>query len=192
MATDLTQTHKDQLSGWINSSKRHKFTLLYRASRDGCTVQAFHSRCDNKGPTVTVLYNTNKSVYGGYTAVNWHSNGAYVNDANAFLFRLDYNGVAQAQMFSIKNPTKAIYADSGYGPTFGAHDLHTFTGTINKSGTYYTLNGNTTGLGVTYDFQGQNFNSVMNGHLQVLDMDVYSVEGKSGYVFRSVTQLATT
>ncbi|XP_069123068.1 interferon-induced protein 44-like [Argopecten irradians] len=177
MAKELTQTHKSQLSKWIGSSKSHKFTLLYKISRDGCDAQTFHTYCDNKGPTVTVLYNTNNSVYGGYTAASWNCNGAYIPDPKAFLFKLEYNGARQPMKFPNKtNGTNAIYGASGYGPTFGGHDLHSFTNSINKSGNYFPLNGNTNGLGGTYDFQGQNYNSVMNGHLQVLDLEVYRVE----------------
>ncbi|XP_060083036.1 interferon-induced protein 44-like [Ylistrum balloti] len=177
MATELTQIHKNHLSRWISSSKKHKYTLLYKISRDGCCSTTFHSFCDNKGPTVTILYNTNNSVYGGYTAVSWNSNGAYAIDAKAFLFRLEYNGSNQPMKFPIKtNGTNAIYGHASYGPTFGGHDLHSFANTVNKSGTYFPLNGNVNGWGVTYDFQGQNYNSVMNGNLQVLDLEVYSVE----------------
>ncbi|XP_033754690.1 interferon-induced protein 44-like [Pecten maximus] len=177
MAIELTPTHKNQLSKWIGSSKTHKFTLLYKISRDGCNAQTFHSYCDNKGPTITVFYNTNNSVYGGYTAVSWNSNGAYYTDANAFLFKLKFDGAEQPMKFPNKtNGTSAIYGASGYGPTFGGHDLNSFTKSINKSGTHFPLNGNTNRLGATYDFQGQNYNSVMNGHLQVLDLEVYHVE----------------
>ncbi|XP_021375407.1 interferon-induced protein 44-like isoform X2 [Mizuhopecten yessoensis] len=177
MATELTQTHKDQLSKWIDSTKNYKFTLLYKISRDGCVAPTFHSLCDNKGPTVTVLYNTDKSVYGAYTAVNWQSNGAYSVDAKAFLFKLEYNGTAQPMKFPNKTGgTNAIYGNASYGPTFGGHDLHSFSATVNKSGNNFPLNGNTNGFGGTYDMQGQNYNSVMNGHLQVLDLEVYSIE----------------
>ena len=52
--------------------------LLYRASRDGWTGANFHSRCDNKGPTVIVVsgYYQNPGkrpnidhdiIFGGYT-----------------------------------------------------------------------------------------------------------------------------
>ncbi|RIA83292.1 hypothetical protein C1645_834041 [Glomus cerebriforme] len=31
----------------------YRLNLLYRASRDGSTVAAFHEKCDNKGATIT-------------------------------------------------------------------------------------------------------------------------------------------
>ena len=41
-----------------------------RASRDGFTASAFHSRCDNKGPTVTVV-NSDGNIFGGFTESAW-------------------------------------------------------------------------------------------------------------------------
>ena len=44
--------------------------LLYRASRDGWGASNFHSCCDNKGPTVTVVKSGNY-IFGGYTEHEW-------------------------------------------------------------------------------------------------------------------------
>ncbi|XP_033728204.1 interferon-induced protein 44-like [Pecten maximus] len=177
MSTLLKQAHKDQLSKWITPSTRHKFTLLYKINLDGCNAQTFHSYCDYKGPTVTVLYNTDNSVYGGYTAASWNSNGGFITDDQAFLFKLEYNGKAQPVKFPIHTDgNNAIYGQDNYGPTFGrGHDLKCFWETVNKTGTYFTLNGETN-VGNTYNMKGQDKNSVMNGHLNVLELEVYSVE----------------
>ena len=45
--------------------------LLYRASRNGWAASNFHSCCDNKGPTVTVVRSSNGYVFGGYTEQPW-------------------------------------------------------------------------------------------------------------------------
>ena len=46
--------------------------LLYRASRNGWAATNFHSCCDNKGPTVTVVRSSNGYyVFGGYTEQPW-------------------------------------------------------------------------------------------------------------------------
>ena len=44
--------------------------LLYRASRDGWAASSFHSCCDNKGPTVTVIKSGNY-IFGGYSEGEW-------------------------------------------------------------------------------------------------------------------------
>ncbi|KAM6921971.1 LOW QUALITY PROTEIN: interferon-induced protein 44 [Xenentodon cancila] len=41
--------------------------LLYQASVHGFTAAAFHQRCDNVAPTVSVGYNASGYVFGGYT-----------------------------------------------------------------------------------------------------------------------------
>ena len=43
---------------------------LYCASRNGWAASNFHSCCDNKGPTVTVIKSGNY-IFGGYTDNDW-------------------------------------------------------------------------------------------------------------------------
>jgi hypothetical protein len=38
-------------------NKTSKGNLLYRATRDGFTSKAFHSKCDGKGNTITIIKN---------------------------------------------------------------------------------------------------------------------------------------
>ncbi|XP_022784312.1 BTB/POZ domain-containing protein KCTD21-like, partial [Stylophora pistillata] len=45
--------HRSTLNGWL--PQPGKWQLLFRGFRDGFTAQAFHSKCDNKGPTVTIV-----------------------------------------------------------------------------------------------------------------------------------------
>ena len=57
-------------TGAIEDIAMARDNLLYRASRDGWTASNFHSCCDNKGPTVTVIQNGNY-IFGGYTEHEW-------------------------------------------------------------------------------------------------------------------------
>ena len=63
----LTQEHAKILLGMI-PYKSGKWRLLFRASRDG--FEAFHSKCDDKGPTVTVLQ-SGSFIFGGFTEAEW-------------------------------------------------------------------------------------------------------------------------
>ena len=45
---------------------------MYRASRDDWVSSNFHSYCDNKGPTATVIKSEN-NIFGGYTEQSWDS-----------------------------------------------------------------------------------------------------------------------
>lgn len=67
--SDQVQTLRE-LTGFPNG-KEH---LLYRGSKDNWSPVQFHSCCDDKGPTVTVIKveTTNrKYIFGGYTDQSW-------------------------------------------------------------------------------------------------------------------------
>ena len=43
-----------------------QWSLLYRSSRDGCRASDFHSHCDNKPRTLTIIKATSGNIFGGY------------------------------------------------------------------------------------------------------------------------------
>ena len=183
MTDRLTTAFKRQLEEWIGAGPK-TFDLLYSISKDGCNATAFHQKCDNKGPTVTILYNAQGTVYGGYTSVNWNTarNGNYEVDATAFMFRLMYNGSLAACKFPCINPTNALYQHSNYGPLFGSgHDLNTFNGTINKSGDTFPLNGSVN-MNKGFSSQGIPNNEINNGTMAVVELEVYQVTSMLPYV----------
>ena len=45
----MNEEHRSTLKAWL-PPQDGKWKLLFRASQDGFTAQAFHGRCDNKGP----------------------------------------------------------------------------------------------------------------------------------------------
>lgn len=171
----LRKPYRDQLVTWIG--RPCHFQLLYKISIDGCSASTFHQKCDGQGATVTVLYNTNKTIFGGYLSQSWHSNVDYIYDSNAFLFRLQLNGSSDPFNFPVKNATYAGYGHSSQGPTFGSgHDIYTFSGTITRSGKAFPLNGGFN-FGSCYNLNGQDVNSITNNSLQVTDLEVYRVIG---------------
>ena len=172
----LKKAYKDQLVTWIG--RPCHFRLLYKISTDGCSAQTFHQKCDGQGATVTVLYNTNNTIFGGYLSQSWNSIGVYINDLSAFLFRLQYNGSSNPLKFPVSQAAYAGYGDSSYGPTFGGgNDIYTFSGNINKSGNYFPLNGYVHGTGNSYNLNRQNSSTITNDNLQVTDLEFYSVIG---------------
>ena len=60
------------------------FKLLYRATEDGNTAQAFHQKCDNISGTLTIVKTTKGLRFGGYTEQIWNHNGGV---------RTDYKGI---------------------------------------------------------------------------------------------------
>lgn len=166
-----------QMNKWLEGDK--KYTILYKASRDGCCATTFHNRCNNRGPTVTLLYNTYDSVFGGYTSVSWRSVGGYQTDVKAFLFRLyNYANWSPAKM-PVRNSSYSIYDVASSGPTFGSGpDLITFTGELQTHYEYFNLN-RTANFGHSYDSNGQSSSSMSNGNMQIKDIEVYLIEGRN-------------
>ena len=93
-----------------------KTQLLYKGSRDGWNYNDFHSRCDNKGPSVTLFYTSEGRKCGGFTSQSWDSKTLRKFDSKSFIFSLDNKSV-----FPINNPEIAIYCGSNIGPAFGSN-----------------------------------------------------------------------
>jgi hypothetical protein len=114
-----------------------KSLLIYKATRDGFGASSFHSKCDGKANTVTIIKSNYNNVFGGYTSAAWSSLSGFGQDANAFIFSLRKNGVSYSDIFRVTNPDKAIYSVSNYGPTFGGgHDIYVRDNSIIVTGSY--------------------------------------------------------
>ena len=70
----LSSDQRESLVNWLKESRtinNNSLTkLLYSASCDGWAASKFHSCCDNKGPTVTVVKSGNY-IFGGFTDQSW-------------------------------------------------------------------------------------------------------------------------
>ena len=61
------------LDNWLKpvvQSKSSYWKRCWRASVDGWAASTFHSGCDNKGPTVTII-KVGQYIFGGYTSDSW-------------------------------------------------------------------------------------------------------------------------
>ena len=67
---DEMQFILDQISGFHDGVKLKRRFLM---SRDGKRAIEFHRRCDNKGPTITLIRTAGGVVCGGYTSQPWRS-----------------------------------------------------------------------------------------------------------------------
>ncbi len=107
----------------VEITKSSDGILLYRATRDGFDSQAFHSKCDGKRNTITIIKNNLNYVFGGYASSAWSSSGNFINDPNAFLFSLRRDGVSFKDKFTVKFAEFALYGHSSYGPSFGYNGI---------------------------------------------------------------------
>jgi hypothetical protein len=91
---------KELLSDWLGY-RQLRLTLEYRATRDTFTVEAFHNRVDEKGPSIffarSIKYNR---VFGGFTMIPYEQPKDTVDcthfDDEAFLFSLTQKTKHQA------------------------------------------------------------------------------------------------
>ena len=90
-------------------------SLLYRGSTHGWRQEEFHSRCDKKGPTISLFKINMGDCIGGYTKASWSSPpnicGELISDSDAVLFNLTCG-----RQYPHKNTGKAIYCSKYKGP----------------------------------------------------------------------------
>ena len=67
----ITEEHRNALREFLPSGCEN-WHLLFRASRHGFKAQNFHSRCDYKGPTVTIVQ-SGDYIFGGFMEISWAS-----------------------------------------------------------------------------------------------------------------------
>ena len=60
----------------LPTASRTDFARCWHAMTDGWAASTFHSNCDGRGPTVTII-KVNEYIFGGYTDVSW-SGGRHI------------------------------------------------------------------------------------------------------------------
>ncbi|CAB4015898.1 Hypothetical predicted protein, partial [Paramuricea clavata] len=63
-----------QLSQWVPIAT--SWSLCYRATRNGWSSYTFHSKCDYKGATVTII-RVGSYIFGGFSDASWGASSGY-------------------------------------------------------------------------------------------------------------------
>ena len=170
----LTKEECQSLQDLTESSKEH---LLYRATKDGFHGRAFHSKCDGKWNTITIIKNNLNYVFGGFASSAWNSSGNYVNDPNAFIFSLRRAGISFKDKFTVKSAVYALAGISSCGPIFGGgHDIYIrnesnkTTGSHSDFGHSYNLPNEYTYGGNAQSFLAGNFNEWTASEIEVFQI----------------------
>ena len=78
--SSLDSKYLDQLKLYLHpalqTTDRSRFVRCWRAKTDGWAASTFHSNCDGKGPTVTIVQ-VGSYIFGGYTDKSWSSPSKY-------------------------------------------------------------------------------------------------------------------
>ncbi|RIA94052.1 hypothetical protein C1645_818605 [Glomus cerebriforme] len=106
---------------WIDRKKKtyynvrnlpYKFRLLYRATRDGFSSEAFHEKCDDKGMTISVAkIKDSDQIIGGYNPLEWESKDNYKSTTSSFIFSFK-DGKKTAKVSYPNNKQYAIHNSS--------------------------------------------------------------------------------
>ena len=125
--------------------------LIYRASVDGFESKSFHSKCDGKENTVTIVKTNLNFVFGGFTKTKWFSVNGSTHDSEAFIFSLRRNGITVCEKYIVRDPRVAINYCDNWGPLFGCYNngnkcdiaicnnSNIETGSYSRFGTLYEL-----------------------------------------------------
>ncbi|KAL7493567.1 hypothetical protein ACHAWT_002579 [Skeletonema menzelii] len=148
---------------WLNDGAEGmgELQLLYCSSRDGLSDGDFHVKCNNKGPTLTVIETAAGDIVGGYTNAYWEYSG-YCSSRKtaaaikAFLFALSGFGISSPLKMGLKDKDDKRAMDNQFGPAFGGRDSKGYMGSydytaekphdLKVSGSSLTLN-----TGIAYE-----------------------------------------
>jgi CPW-WPC domain-containing protein len=161
--------------GWLDW--RGSPQLLYKATRDGWDANAFHSRANNRGATITIATLTDGRIVGAFNPLPFQSINNYRGAPTAFLF--DNNDRYSADNGAVFSSYYAVYDGSSYGPTFGGgHDflsLYYGAGMQRVQGNVYTFQ-NSRGVGPFGTGRTQNWNVVIK------ELEIYGVSDPISFV----------
>jgi hypothetical protein len=117
-------------------NKRFVTILLYSGSIHGWNAIDFHSRCDDKGPTISLFKVKDGDCIGGYTKAKWISDQRIIADDDAMLFNL-----SSCVHLPIVSAKMALFCRKEWGPNYGLNELgalnEPFNGNFNCSSTSY-------------------------------------------------------
>lgn len=157
-------TFLETLKQKISTTQEVCFKLLHSTSIDGDSSTAFHTNCDQKGPTLVLIKSAKNNMFGGYTDINWDQSGSNKSSANCFLFSFN-----QQKIYPSSKTGFSILCNSANGPTFGGN-----AGYDLKIGpNCFVYNSNTVGF-FNYS-NGSSYELAKESAFTVKEMDVFQV-----------------
>lgn len=158
--------------------------LLYRGSRDGFGASDFHTKCDHKGATVTVIQDSNGHLFGGYAEMSWesHPEGQWKRSEKSFLFALNFHSNSLDKPMKMRpkdgKEDDSMASHERRGPVFGRCDLvvaltHDQANNGNNNNNKSKIN-----IGKSYNCPlGQNGKTFLTGdeYFEVAEMEVFRV-----------------
>jgi hypothetical protein len=143
LSSILSRRQSNELIRLCELSFMDKFTLIYKASRDGFGAEAFHLKCDGHANTLTIFKaKETEFIFGAFTSAAWQSiSHQYKCDEKAFLFSLTNRDNRPCKMKIQESKCRnAVYSSPRYGPTFGGgHDIYIANNANSRASSYSNL-----------------------------------------------------
>ena len=153
----------------IFMKKRINYNLLYRGTRDGDQVKTFHSKCDNKKPTLSIIKTKKGMRFGGYTEQTWNDtngSGVWKTDDKAFCFSIELN-----KIYNIIKGKNAIHCSSSYMCYFGNNIFGLYNGAFSTNNWAYEMSYS--------NFQGQEKDFELthenDSNFQLAEVEVFEI-----------------
>jgi hypothetical protein len=68
--------------------KKVRLERIYRATEDGFNGNAYHAKCNNNSPLMTIIQSEHYRIFGGFVNVEFDSSNKWYNDPDAFIFSI--------------------------------------------------------------------------------------------------------
>ena len=173
------------------------WSLLYQGSRDGFRASDFHSHCNGKPNTLTIVKSTKGNIFGGFTSAHWKSSAtasSFENDKKSFgSFEYDYSAFIYSLVNKENRPLifehssnneHSICSNDDLGPAFGLGMDFAINDRSNLNKFSYSC------LGVTYThpeypLYSEKAETILAGssYFQVQEIEVFQMQQNSKNLF---------
>ena len=149
---------------WLSSYFKNelKFKLIYDAERDGDYASVFHSICDFRKNTLTIISTSDDKIIGGFLSKSFGGNLEEISDENAFLFNLNYN-----EKYPSLKAGGNYFDREKKGPIFGNYSIFINNHFLTRKDNYYCS------FTKRYDFGNRNNNQ--NHYFRVINLELYQI-----------------
>ena len=86
----LTEDMLVQLGACIPPVMRTcEWDVAYKLSADGTSMQTFYSKLKHYNPTIVVVQDTHRCLFGAYTTEGWHRDDHFYGTGESFVFKFN-------------------------------------------------------------------------------------------------------
>ncbi|KAJ6244944.1 hypothetical protein M0813_20778 [Anaeramoeba flamelloides] len=169
------------LEKWIKEAgSNSNLQRRFNSRTDGWKYQTFHEKCDNKGKSIVLIKLKNKSLFGGFAAIDWDSTSECKQSTGnkSFLFSLisldpKFKKPLKMPVYRYKN--NEIYCGRNYGPSFGGGcDLRLGNNNQNMNEYNYSDLGNTYQPPFGYKYGSNEAQNFLAGSYE--NWDIFQIE----------------